>query len=246
MSVFLSHIHAEMRRARLTMQGATHRAEDVPQGMHKAYPRMPQISLPEPKAISMTLPDALLSRSSSTSGDPDIEITQSEVGTLLGLSLGKRPRVNNRNYPSGGVLFPIETYLISTALEGERAGVFHYNPTLHALERLIDLPNNFTLNEIAKKPDSLLLSTLIVFTSVWQRSSAKYGDLTYVHALLEAGHMSQNILLVATALSLNARPYAGFDDSVIAQLLDLNELEEQSVHSITLCKEELNTTYDSR
>jgi SagB-type dehydrogenase family enzyme len=76
---------------------------------------------------------------------------------------------------------------------------------------------------------------MIVFTSVWNRSSAKYGDLAYQHALLEAGHMSENILLVAGALHIGTRPYAGFDDAILEQLLDLGD-GEQIVHTITVCK----------
>jgi SagB-type dehydrogenase family enzyme len=92
------------------------------------------------------------------------------------------------------------------------------------------------MKDIAKHPESLSLSTLIVFTSVWKRSSAKYGELAYLHAHLEAGHMSENILLVGTALKLNVRPYAGFNDERIAELLDIDEENEQTVHSITVCK----------
>ena len=77
-------------------------------------------------------------------------------------------------------------------------------------------------------------STLIVLTGVWGRSSAKYGDFAYLLALLEAGHMSQNILLVATALNLQTRPMMGFDDDIIPQLLDLDPEEEQPVLSIML------------
>jgi SagB-type dehydrogenase family enzyme len=236
MTSFLSHLHTELRRARLTRAGATLRPDDVPRGVHKEYPRMELISLPEPEELTSTLQDALASRSSSFSGNPEIPISLQELGTLLGSSLRKRPDVINRNYPSGGALYPIETYVISTALESLTPAVFHYNPTKHALERLWDVPPQFEMKHIAKHPDWLPLSALIVFTSVWKRSSAKYGELSYIHALLEAGHMSENVLLVASGLGLNARPYAGFDDDRIAELLDLDEGNEQSVHTITLCK----------
>lgn len=236
MTSFLSHIHTELRRARLTRRGATHRAEDVPRGVHKTYARMQRVALPQPAALDITLQEALTNRHSAFDGDPTIPLTLQECGTLLGLALQKRSGALNRNYPSGGALYPIETYVISTALESQTPAVFHYNPTEHALERLWSLPGNFNMKDIAKKPDSLPLSTLIVFTSVWSRSSAKYGDLAFLHALLEAGHMSENILLVGCALGLDMRPYAGFEDDRIAELLDLNEAQEQTIHSITVCK----------
>ncbi|MDR3570911.1 MAG: SagB/ThcOx family dehydrogenase [Candidatus Pacebacteria bacterium] len=198
---------------------------------------MERVLLPEPVSIAQNLQDVLIHRHSAVSGNPEEPITLVELSALLGHSLRKRPKnTTSRNYPSGGALYPVETYLISTAIETQLPSVFHYNPSEHSLERLWPLPEAFDMKSIAKHPESLPLSTLIVFTSVWRRSAAKYGDLAYQHALLEAGHMSENILLVATALEINARPYAGFEDNLIAELLDLDETEEQSVHTVTICK----------
>jgi len=71
---------------------------------------------------------------------------------------------------------------------------------------------------------------------VWGRSAAKYGDFAYVLALLEAGHISQNLLLAATALGLSTRPLAAFDAPAIETLLDLDPAHEQVVLTILLAK----------
>jgi len=236
MNPFFSHLHSELRAARMTRRGATHRPEDVPRGTHKSYPRMIQVPLPEPEQLETSLADALRDRESGISANPTKPLSLQELGTLLGLALGKKPDSNSRHYPSGGALYPVETYLISTAIESQTPGVYHYNPTKHVLERLCDTPANFNLKDLAKHPEELDLSTLIVFTSVWSRSSAKYGDLAYLHALLEAGHMSENVLLTGCALDLSVRPYAGFNDAIITQLLDIAELDEQPIHTVTICK----------
>jgi SagB-type dehydrogenase family enzyme len=236
MTSFLSHLHTELRRSMHTRRGATHRPEDVERGVHKSYTRMPRVVLPQPQALDTSLAEVLNNRHSADAGDPAVPLSLQECGTLLGLALQKRADGLHRNYPSGGALYPVETYVISMALESQTPGVFHYNPTVHALERLWDLPEDFDIKDIAKHPESLLLSTLIIFTGVWKRSSAKYGELAYQHTLLEAGHMSENLLLVGTALKLNLRPYAGFNDERIAELLDIDESNEQTVHSITVCK----------
>jgi SagB-type dehydrogenase family enzyme len=140
----------------------------------------------------------------------------------------------HRNYPSGGALFPIETYVVSRAVEGHAPSVFHYNPSTNALEKLWELPYGFDMNELVSQRPSIPFSTLIVFTSVWDRSSMKYGELAYIHALIEAGHMCQNLLLVSTALSLSARPMAGFDDASLIRLLDLDPENEQPVYTAIL------------
>lgn len=237
MSLFLSHIHAEIRRSRITRRGSTLAPKDVPQGQHKAYPRMPAIELPEPSPTGMSLDAALTARRSKRSASAGDQLTASDWGTLLGHTLRTQTQSMNRNYPSGGRLFPIETYLMSSGIEQFGPSVFHYNPTLHILERLWQLPHGFDIKQLAKKPDDLQFSSLIVFTSVWDRSGAKYGDLSYSHAMLEAGHMSENVLLVATALGLHTCPMAGFNDGLLIELLDLNEELEQPVHTITVSKQ---------
>lgn len=237
MTPFIAHIHTDVRRARLTRRGATHTPSQVPTGTHKVYERMEQIPLPEPLSLSMTLGAALHARSSFFEvSNPYNTVTLQDVGTLLGTALRRRSKdAPNRAYPSGGGLFPVETYLISQALEGHEPALFHYNPTEHVLEKLWAIPSGTTVKDFAKQPHTHLFSTLIVFTGVWNRSSAKYGDLAYIHTLLEAGHMSENILLTATALGFHTRPMAGFDDDLLIDALDLNPEMEQPVHTITLC-----------
>jgi SagB-type dehydrogenase family enzyme len=120
-------------------------------------------------------------------------------------------------------------------LEKHPSGVFHYHPKAHALEFLWETPPSFTTEQVLHGTDTPRAPMLIVFTSVWDRSSIKYGDLAYAHGLIEAGHMAENILLMGTALSLGMRPIAGFDDVMLQTLIDLPEGIEQPVYAILLC-----------
>jgi SagB-type dehydrogenase family enzyme len=165
-----------------------------------------------------------------------LALSLEDLGTILGYSLRKRSGVINRNYPSGGALYPVETYVISTSIKGYAAGAYHYNPSKHVLERLWDLPEDFDMQNLLPNPGDGTPTTLIIFTSVWKRSSAKYGDFAYVLSLLETGHMSENILLSAAALGLRALPMSGFTDSEVSSLLDLTPENEQPIHSIIISK----------
>lgn len=238
MTFFISDIHTDIRRVRITRRGATHEAKDVPVGRHKKYARMEKLLLPPVEKLSSTLSDVIGKRSSyitcKDGAHPPVSLQL--MSTLLGTALGGRENSSHRNYPSGGGLYPIETYVVTEALVESEPAVFHYNPTEHCLEKLWSLPVNIDLKSLVKKPRELHFQTLIILTSVWKRSSAKYGDFTYTLALLEAGHMSENILLTATAVGLSARPMAGFDDDLIVKLLDIDPTEEQPVHTITLCR----------
>lgn len=199
---------------------------------------MQKVALPPPNPILAPFGEVIHTRTSyrNCTHGQDAAIPIETLSTLLGSALKKRAEASNRNYPSGGALYPVETYLITEALDGFGPTVFHYNPTHHELETLWPLSSRLTLKDLARKPDDLHFSSLIVFTSVWKRSSAKYGDLAYTHALLEAGHMSENILLTATALNLLTRPMAGFSDEKIIEILDLDPEEEQPIHTIVLCR----------
>ncbi len=233
---FLSRLHTELRITRLTRRGATQRNDTPLQGTHKEYPRMERIALPEPATIPMSLTDALSARQSTIEKHQGLPLSLEDISAVLGHGLRKRSKQNTRNYPSGGQLYPIETYLIATEISGARSGVYHYHPTAHALERLWDLPNAFEVDQLIDNNRYLPPTLILLFTSVWARSSIKYGDLTYLHALLETGHMSENVLLLASALGLEARPMAGFNDDLATELLDLKPEQEQPVHSIILAR----------
>lgn len=234
MSLYLAHLLEDLRQARLTRRGATHPPDQVPKGVHKMYPRMQQIHLPPAIPTTQSLGESLRERRSYFGGSMDTTLTQEELGSLLGSALGKHSESGRRHYPSGGALYPVETYLLTNTFGNN--SVFHYNPTTHTLEKLLDLPAEFDIKKLARSPEDLFFSSMIIFTSVWARSSAKYGDLSFLHTLLEAGHMSQNILLTATALGLQSRPYAGFDDEEISKLLDLRTEREQIVHTVLLSR----------
>lgn len=233
-STFITQIHDYIRSALTLRRGAFMRSDLVQRGTHKEYPRMPRIVLPKAEPVAMPLHEALHTRKSFSVSATERSLSLTELGTLLGNALGMRDETL-RHYPSGGALYPIETYILGNVAVGYPSGVFHYHPKAHALEFLWETPTSFAMSNILRSPDIALAPQLIVFTSVWNRSGAKYGDHAYSHGLLEAGHMAENVLLVATALGMSTRPIAGYDDAALAKLLDLDERIEQSVYSIALC-----------
>ena len=238
MSSFISRIHTALREARLTRKNATKRPEEVQTGLSKEYQRMKRILLSQPRALPLSLEAAIEKRMSFDECRSPRPASWRELSDLLGHALQSHKGSRRRHYPSGGALFPIETYLIGNVVKDEKPGVYHYRPQEHALERLWDA--DVDMGRIFRGPDTPSPPILIVFSAVWERGSAKYGDFNYYHALIECGHMAQNLLLVGTALGMAMRPHSGFTDEVVAEYLDIDQKREQVVYSLMLCPSNLD------
>src|SRR3989338_2020388 len=221
-------IHAYLRGARRALQGET-RSADTPAKTNKEYARMPRMVLPRPSPLPVSLDSALESRTSHFSGNK--EILPRDFSTLLYHALGAR-KDRTRRYPSAGALYPIETYIVALSLSGIPRALFHYHQHAHTLEHLWDVPSDFDPRAFA--PTARGASAFLLFTAVWERTAAKYGDFGYLHAVIEAGHMAQNVLLVASALKIAACPLGGFDEKIAASILDLDNETEQPMYAIAL------------
>lgn len=228
----ISDIHDYVRQARRILD--TPIPNDVAgrehvTGKYKEYTRMPAVALPVVTSLA-TLHEAFDKRTSEPV-QASSAITLEDVSLLL--SSFRVQEDGGRSYPSGGAKYPIEIYIVGTINEYTR-GVFHYHPQRHSLEHLWPLGSMYSVNEIFGSTVKEQTALAIIFTALWRRTSQKYGDFGYQLALLEAGHMAQNILLSAAARGIGARPFAGYNDEMITEVLDLDPGQEQPVYSIQI------------
>lgn len=196
---------------------------------HKSYSRFPQIELPfadtDPGLFS-TFKKRFSERSGAGS-----HLSYEELGFVL--SSVRETVDSHRTYPSGGAFYPIETYVLNNY---QTPILYHYNPKKHCLEKLLwQPPGSAISNQILNKSD-YQFDCLIILTSNYTAQRAKYKDRSYQLQLLEAGHMGQNILLASTAKGLHSCPFAGFEDKVINELLDLDTEREYPVYVIGIGK----------
>jgi SagB-type dehydrogenase family enzyme len=124
-----------------------------------------------------------------------------------------------RAAPSGGAMYPIEPGCLALRVNGLEPGRYAYNPEDHDLTALAisDYTSELaaaTYADVAAAPPA----ACIVLSAHFQRSKVKYGERGYRFALLEAGHIAQNILLAATSAGLAALPVGGFMDDRINAL----------------------------
>lgn len=209
----------------------------------KEYPRAQQIPLIQQTNISLPpLNEVLLKRKSEVK-PINKAITLEKVSALLTYSCGinwsrefQDVTQSRRYYPSGGALYPLEIYLYVRQTSEIEDGVYHYNVLSNTLEKMfednqLELLNTALFGQASESPINIFITT------VWKRTFQKYGDFGYQLILLEAGHVTQNLLLVATSLGLSASPSMSFDATIIEDVLDLTDADEESVlYSISLAE----------
>ena len=103
------------------------------------------------------------------------------------------------------------------------------------LEVLCERDVSNELDAASALPGLLEQTAAVVFIgAVFWRTRFKYGQRGYRFALLEAGHVMQNLLLAATALEIPALPLGGFYDDRVDALLGLNGVDESALYGVVL------------
>ena len=75
------------------------------------------------------------------------------------------------------------------------------------------------------KKVALATAALIILVAHLQRTMWKYSHpMTYRAVLIEAGHIAQNIMIVASAGGLSTVPTAALGDTLLEKLLGLNRV----------------------
>lgn len=204
----------------------------------KRYERLEYLALPSVTTKEISLLEALRRRKSPTSFSGR-KMTLQDLSNLLHSSIGKDENSQGDkkyNFPSGGGLYPIETYIEVISVEGLPSGVYHYASVDHAIVRIKDsvirgakdIEKNYYV-ELEGDP-----SIVVYMTSVKSRYIKKYGSLGYKLCFLEAGHRGQNIALLAAANGLGVRSMGGGDNNFINKLLGVDGVNEHYIYKMVV------------
>jgi len=203
---------------------------------YKVYPRSTHV--PIPKGVGTDFIQRLLARRSVHSFEPS-GISLGALGGMFRAACGETGMVEGRAaraQPSGGGLYPIEMYaLVFRSSDDLSAGVYHYAPGLDVLE--IIQVRDFSEEEIDKLfvyPWIKNASGVVIMTAVFQRTMQKYGHRGYRFALLEAGHIGQNIYLAAPEFGLGCCAMGGTRDEIVEVLIGVDGVTEALVHGVVI------------
>jgi SagB-type dehydrogenase family enzyme len=209
---------------------------------YKEYYSAPFVRLPEPRFPPTTL-EASLSERLSCRRFGSAPLSSLQLATLLkaaygiggSLSLGDQEFLE-RPVPSGGGLYPLELYPLVRRVADIEPGIYHYAALPHGLEQLsaVDLPVKFLSDLFLGQPYAAEAPVIVVLAALVGRSLWKYGDRGYRYVLLEAGHVAQNLNLMASGMDLGSLNLGGFFDSELAGLLGLDLEEEVPLYGVAI------------
>ncbi|TVR56063.1 MAG: SagB/ThcOx family dehydrogenase [Gemmatimonadales bacterium] len=188
---------------------------------------MDLISLPDPQLSGeMPLEEAIHGRRSIRSFRPDA-LDLRQVSQFLWAAQGITDPEGLRSAPSAGATYPLEVYLVASAVEELDSGVYRYDPTAHGLLPVGPGDRSEEVAEAALDQRWIADAPLIlVLAADMGRTTGRYGERGRRYVYMEMGHAAQNVYLQAEALGLGTTLVGAFRDGDLAEALGLPSKEE--------------------
>ena len=138
-----------------------------------------------------------------------------------------------RTVPCGGARHEFETYLLVRNVQGLEAGAYHYLPMEHELEYLGAVENlEEKIGEAlcgqvwAAKANVVFFWSIVPYRAEW-----RYSIGAHRVALIDVGHVCQNLYLACTGLGLGTCAIAAFEDELCTELFGLDGEEEYIIYT---------------
>lgn len=144
-----------------------------------------------------------------------------------------------RYVPSGGARNPYDAYVFVAPGNELDAGIYRYSSIDHSLtfqDGDAELPRFSAM--LGEQEWADCASAVIVLVANFHRSMWKYegDDNAYRVILIEAGHIGQNIMLMAASAGLAACPSAALNHELISSAAGLTRYEQAPIYAMALTK----------
>lgn len=137
-----------------------------------------------------------------------------------------------RTVPCGGARHEFETYLLISNVEGLKSGAYHYLPFEHAVEYIndvADIPGKISASlsgqKWASKANVVFYWSMVAYRAEW-----RYGIYAHRTALIDSGHIGQNLYIACTGLDLGTCGVAAFAHETCSELFGLDGEDEYMVY----------------
>ncbi len=181
------------------------------------------------------------------------------LATWLFMANGQTKRVEDggrkfwlRTCTSSAALYPYELYVAAFAIEGLEPGLYHFSAKEFSLRKLRDGHEAlFTIKRGRPDLEFLKRSSGAVFvSSVFCRSAWKFGKRGYRYALLDSGHLVENVVQSATALGIETVTRLAMNDGNMAELIGVPQdalfSQAESVQAMVVWADEATTPLPPR
>ena len=193
----------------------------------------PYIILPPPELDGDMSVEMALANRRSQRDFQDKALSIEQLSQILWAAYGitspmpDRPRGGLRTTPSAGAQFPLEIYVIVGNVDGIEAGVYRYISEEHKIVQIMSGDVRSELSEAALGQRMVQEAPAsVIYSAVFERTTAMYGDRGIAYVYMEIGHSAQNVYLQAVALGLGTCAIGAFIDDRVSQILNLLDDEE--------------------
>ena len=182
--------------------------------------------------------------------NPTLQVLdQGRLFTILSSVFGvlrRRPMSNDENRiasgllktsPSGGGRHPTECYLFALSVDGVAPGVYYFD---HAGSQLIFVRKLPAIDQVRQHFSGPFrapfeVDALLVLTSVFARNRYRYREpRTFRTIFHDVGHLIGTLDVVSKSIGVNCLVQHGLDEVALADVLDLNLLDEGVIYGAAL------------
>jgi len=158
-------------------------------------------------------------------------------GTQGVKSVTEKP-ATRRTVPSAGSRHAFETYLLVNRVAGLEPGLYRYMALEHQLAKLqAPADINPILTNACKNQAHVRNSAVTFFwVAVPMRMVWRYCQRGYRYMFLDAGHVCQNLYLLAEAINCGVCAIAAYDDDLVNAALGVDGEEQFTIYIATLGK----------
>ncbi|MEO0973208.1 MAG: putative peptide maturation dehydrogenase, partial [Pseudomonadota bacterium] len=227
------------------MAETTARYGQVPPPFHQREDALASIDLPPAAAPrgQQPLQRVLARRTTCRSFDSarllPLAALANVLDTVFGATdskrLGKAYTVLRKHTPSAGALHPIDAYPVVQGVSGLARGLYHYDAAHHRLALLEAMDasqaSRFVAAALFGQRYWEHAHCVLLLVARFDRTFWKYREhpKAYKAVLMDAGHLSQTLYLVCSALKLGAFVSAAINDGDIDARLTLDRTREGTV-----------------
>ena len=131
-----------------------------------------------------------------------------------------------RSAASAGALYPNEIYLAAYGIAGLDAGIYHYGIADMSLTCMRKGSFRSQMAEATGLSDAGMLQATFLVTAIFYRSAWKYRARAFRYALLDGGHVLENLILALQGCGFAFNVGYDFDDAMTAKLIGVDGQKE--------------------